>query len=159
MEVRGTDLPEGMRRMSTEWGLILLPGDLPIVDTGSARTKRRVAGGLLLVLAGIVLGIPLEGASSFWPRLIVAGTAAGLGAFLLWPRQPEICVEIEVDVRAGEVRVVERRNDVRTVVSRQPIGPVKAIEIGRTIVPLPKHTDAKAPDTADQMAGSTSGFH
>ena len=146
MEMRVADLPEGMRRMPTEWGLVLSPGDLPVVDARRARAKRRVAGGLLLVLAGIMLGLPLDDWASPWLKLLAAGTAAGTGALLLWPRQAEIRVEIEVDVRAGEIRVVERRDDVRTIVSRQPIGAVKAVEIGRTIVSLPKDATERTHD-------------
>lgn len=155
MKVYSAELPSGLRRRSTDWGLVLSPGEASVPETRRARLFRRFLGAASMLLAGLAMGVPMDLADLSWARPLAAGSLALIGAVLLWPRRQEVLLEIEVDLQAGEIRVVELRGEVRTVVSRQPVGAAGALEIGRTVVPLPKLGDsAPGPDAAGRAVSA-----
>ena len=137
MDMQQTE-PEGaMRRRSTEWGVVLMPEDLETVPPVEIRMRRRLLAAVLIAGAGAILAVPMGPDADWSLRIVPASILMALGLWLLRPRRASERIEIEVDVVAAEVRVVECRGSVRTVVSRDPIGEVGAIEVGRTIVSIP----------------------
>ena len=144
MEVRSAELPRRMRQTPTEWGMVLAPGEARVAESRRARSVRLLAGGASLILAALALAAPLGVEIATWVRVLAAAAFVAKSAVFLWPRSPDVRVEVEVDVDAGEVRVVECRGDARAVISREPIGEVNAIEVGRTIVSLRNGLDPEA---------------
>ena len=144
MNMQHSETDAGMRRRQTDWGVVLAPEDLEAVQPVGMRMRRRLLAASLLAAAGAVMALPLGPGADWSLKAIPAVVLAGLGLWLLRPRRESERIEIEVDVTAGEIRVVECRGDVRTVVSHEPMGDAGAVEVGRTIVTLPGGVRAAA---------------
>ena len=153
MNMNGTSLPPGLRRTETDWGLILAPGERAAVEPRAARLRRRIAGAASLLLAGLALGLSLGLEAAGWAGPLAAVSFGAMGAIMLWPRRAEVRIEIEVDLRHGELRVVESQDGVRTTVSREPMGSVGAIEVGRTVVSFPKPVSSSGLGELPQSGG------
>ena len=144
MDMQQSEPEGGMRRRATEWGVVLMPEDLESVPPVEIRMRRRLLAAVLIAGAGAILAVPMGPDADWSLRVVPAAVCMALGFWLLRPRRASERIEIEVDVLAAEVRVVECRDSARTVVSRDPIGEVGAIEVGRTIVSIPPRAAAAA---------------
>ena len=125
-----------MRQRETEWGFVVAPGDLPPCEGSGTRRVRFGQAALLLAMAAGAAGAAMAGVLSPGVAVLITLPLGMAGLCLLVPRRAPDRVEIEVDVVAREIRVIECRGDERTIHSREPLGALRAIEIGGVIVPL-----------------------